>query len=53
MTKIIVVLAGLYLTYYTFVYAKMTWTTGKKTAGALIGLLAACFPPLSFILYMK
>ncbi|MCY9659899.1 hypothetical protein P5G65_16390 [Paenibacillus chondroitinus] len=47
MISFITVAICLYLTYYTFIYAKLTWQNGNKTAGAFILLLAACFPPLT------
>ncbi|MBS4224040.1 hypothetical protein [Lederbergia citrea] len=50
--KILLILFSLYLMYYTFGYARSVWKVEKKKfAGAVIALMAACFPVLSVILY--
>jgi len=33
-------IAPLYITYYTFTYAKLVWNKGNKWAGFLITLMA-------------
>ncbi|WP_164525555.1 hypothetical protein [Siminovitchia acidinfaciens] len=45
---------SLYLSYYTIRYARLVWKDEKnKFAGAVIALMAASFPVLSVMFYLK
>ena len=45
---------ALYLTYYTFLYARMVWNEGNKQGSIFTFILAASFMPLAlYIIYFK
>ncbi|MCZ8521024.1 MULTISPECIES: hypothetical protein [Paenibacillus] len=44
---------ALYLTYYTFTYARKVWKDNKKAAGLTLVLLSGCFVPLTLYLLLR
>jgi hypothetical protein len=45
---------AVYLTYYTFMYARFIWRDGNKTGAVAVGVLAAVFFPLALVIdFMK
>ncbi|MGF7035959.1 hypothetical protein J2T17_007010 [Paenibacillus mucilaginosus] len=44
---------ALYLTYYTFTYARKVWNDNNKTAGLALLMLSGCYLPLSLYLHFR
>ncbi|MBS4221099.1 hypothetical protein KHA96_22665 [Bacillus sp. FJAT-49711] len=45
---------SLYLSFHTIKYARLVWKDeNNKFAGAVIVLMAMCFPVLSIMFYLK
>jgi len=44
---------SLYLTYYTFVYARQAWKDGHIGAGLVIGLMSGSYVPISVYLFVR
>lgn len=38
---------SVYLTYYTYTYARVIWKNGNKTGSIAVGVLAVLFFPLA------
>lgn len=46
----VLMIIAIYLTYYTYLYAKMVWQGGNKLASIFLLLLSGGFVPLSIFL---
>ena len=44
---------SLYLTFYTFSYARFLWKDGNKLAGLIVMVMAGCYPSLSIWLSIR
>jgi len=44
---------SLYLTYYTFTFARQVWKDGHSGAGLVIGLMSGLYVPLAVYLFIR
>ncbi|WP_281890244.1 hypothetical protein [Paenibacillus sp. YYML68] len=49
--RILYLIIGAYLAYYTISYARVVWVEGNRLAGAVIFLLALALLPLAYVEY--
>jgi hypothetical protein len=49
----ILLLGYIYLTYYSFSYARKVWREGNKLGGVSIALVSFCYLPISIWLYSR
>jgi hypothetical protein len=49
----ILILGYIYITYYTFSYARKVWQEGNRLGGFGIALVSVCYLPISIWLYIR